>query len=82
MEQDGTKKESIPDSSESEIENKIITKIVAAESSFGGVSVRGWVTIALVLAVIVYPFFKISSDVVTTLATAAVGWYFAKNQTK
>ncbi len=66
----------------SEILSTVPPTISNAESSIFGISIRGLVCILLVLAVILYPFFKIESQTVATLAVAAVSYYFGKMQSK
>lgn len=56
--------------------------IKSVESTILGVTVRGWIAIILVLAIVIYPFFKIASEVVANLAIAAVSYYFGKSQNK
>ncbi len=62
------------------IKGEILTTSGTPESFFCNISIRAWVCIILVLAVVTYPFFKISSDIVNNLCISVISFYFGKMQ--
>ena len=59
----------------------VVGAVKAVESTIYGLSVRSVIALILVLAIVVYPFLKISiPEVVSNLAIAAVSYYFGKTQ--
>ena len=67
-------------SNTTQVTGQITTTTNNAESAFFGVSVRAWVCMILVLAVVSYPFLKISSDIVNNLCISVISFYFGKMQ--
>lgn len=66
-----------------QVTGQIVTTSNNAESAIGSVSVRGIIALVLVLGVVVYPILKIIiPDQIFNLTTAAVAFYFGRNQSK